>query len=327
MPYHPLTKDRKDVLGKIMRKGNCILRDLHVQVLEVTGMQHKKYTRAMLRDELVKAMKTGAVTSIRGVYIPSESAAALRAVTNIVDEVLMGYTRMVEKLAYRYAIAHPTTIMAFQDYYDEGIMGLMNAVYYYTNTDVAFMTYVYHCVRRRLANAVNKMNPLSPWTNEARRLHMLYEEARSEFNGPATFEDVVSYLGFDADERDAVQATLIDVFRGSEVGTGADADSSDSGVAFEALAVGDHIRTQHALLDPDQRAAVEAADLTDFERAVLVAFQGGERGWQTQVAKSHINPNTGKPYSRRAPALVLPRIIEKIREIYEGKSQSQLATA
>jgi len=326
LPYVPLSKERKDQLAKVMRRGNKALKHMYDQVVEIANIQRKFYSRADFRDELVDAMKKGVVSSIRGIKLDAKSLEKIQAVTDIRMEILCGYTRSIEKLAYRYASAHPEMILSFQDYYDEGIIGAINAMYYYTDTDIAFMTYLYHCVRRKLAGAVNKANPLSPWSNEARKLHMLYEEGRADFNRPATFDEVAAYLGFNENERAIVQATLTETYHATSMSSKHEGSATDGDSAVFETLFSDELRPVRERLDHDQRRAIQSTVLTHFEKAVLDAFQMGDRGWQSEVAAAHINPRTGKPYSRRFTRLALDSAIAKIQKTYE-EQQSKRASA
>ena len=63
---------------------------------------------------------------------------------------------------------------------------------------------------------------------------------------------------------------------------------------------------------------IKKAKLTEWEMIVLEAFMhspAGSNGWKTEVAKSHINPATGKPYSRMAPLVALQRIRVKMKRL------------
>ena len=328
LPYIPLSEDRKDELAKIMQSGNKVLKRLYEQVVEKTGMGTKTYSRATFRDELVSAMKKGQVNSIRGMEINSEDLAKIQAVTDVSMELLCGYTRCIEKLSYLHAYAHPNAIMGFQDYYDEGIIGAINAIYYYTNTNVSFFTYLYHCVRRKLANSVNKNNPLSPWSNKARKLHMLYEEARAEFNRPVTFDEVANYLGFNDEERAEVQATLVEVYHGTGLSKNQCVENPTDVMDLDQLAVIQELRTHRPLLNEDQRDVVRETTLTYFENEVFKAFQNPYSGWQVDVARDNINPGTGKPYSRQAVQLALNNALVKVKKTKELlEQQEQRASA
>jgi hypothetical protein len=55
------------------------------------------------------------------------------------------------------------------------------------------------------------------------------------------------------------------------------------------------------------------ADLTDFERKVLETSLNPYYGWQADVARNTLNPNTGEPYTRMWTAIALKNAHEKVR--------------
>jgi hypothetical protein len=80
-------------------------------------------------------------------------------------------------------------------------------------------------------------------------------------------------------------------------------------------------------LEVDQRKAIQAVweHLSEWEQAVLSAAMEGEYGWQARVAADHINPETGKPYSRMAPAVAINRIKEKVLSYYSVEEHKRAA--
>jgi hypothetical protein len=84
-------------------------------------------------------------------------------------------------------------------------------------------------------------------------------------------------------------------------------------------------------MDEDEKGivqdAIADANLTDWEKTVLEAFLNAtddKTGWQTDVAKNHINPLTGEAYTRAAPAVAFKRAMTKLRELY---SRNELQAA
>jgi len=277
----------------------------------------------------------------RGVRISNRALSRIVAVRNIQDEVLCGFSRLFERLAIRFWSNHKEQTLGVQDYYDEAVMAGINAIYHYTREDVEFITYLYHCVRRRMGTATVKDNPLSPWSNDARRLHRMYEDARASMNRPTTFAEVCEYCQFTDAEARLVELTLAEVVQAWDFAGGGESrhqaveayeenhvrtngrQNNCNGLYRSGLHLGNfHDGEEELRLDIDQRAAVERAraKMTEFERAVLDAYlNDGEWGWQSRVAEQHINPKTELPYSRRAPAVLWPRIVRTILEEYQGE--------
>ena len=375
LPYNPMNPERTEATSEIMRQGNTELKRLHQGVLKANKLGPKEYIRAEFRQELFdwlasmngqvsrrlkpKGRKpskplafvpsrtnnpTGTrVLKARPVAVSNRALSRIVAVQAVQNEVLAGFSRLFERLALQFWRTHRGLSLGVQDYYDEGVMSAINAIYHYTREDVGFFTYVYHCVRRRMGTIVAKDNPLSPWSNEARRLHRVYEDARSALNRPSTFQEVCDYCQFTDAEIRLVEMTMAEVVQAWDSGS-SDEDRHRVAAQFELDCVfinghrpsrnGKHsigvVDDDDGKLDPDQRAAVARARvrMSPFENAVLDAYLAdGEHGWQTRVAEENINPKTGLPYSRRAPAVVWPRIVRTILEEYQNTDAPQREVA
>lgn len=375
LPYNPMTPERTEATSAIMRQGNTELKRLHQVVSKANKLGPKEYIMADFRQELFDwlASMNGQVSrrlkpkgrkpSKPLVFVPSRTnnpagtrilkarpvAISNRALGRIVaiqaiqNEVLAGFSRLFERLALQFWRTHKELSLSVQDYYDEGVMSAINAIYHYTREDVEFITYVYHCVRRRMSTAVAKDNPLSPWSNEARRLHRVYEEALSALNRPSTFQEVCDHCQFTDAESRLVEMTMAEVVQAWDNTGSSDEDRHRVAAQFElnCVFINGHqpfrngknsigIVDDENQLDPDQRAAVARARerMSPFENAVLDAYlTDGEHGWQTRVAQANVNPRTGQPYSRRAPAVVWPRIVRTILEEYQNSDTLQREVA
>jgi hypothetical protein len=175
----------------------------------------------------------------------------------------------------------------------------------------------------------NADKPLSHWTNADSKLFGQYTNKLREMeqrtdegraHGAVTFDQLVDEMGLNADQRLTLQRMLSGVVQASNfTPPGGDEDGFD----YTSLAKQIPVET----LDPDQRKALEAvADgLGPWEKAVFDAFvesHPADRGWKTEVARKNVNPDTGLPYTRPAPALALKRISEKVLEVYEGPQKA-----
>ena len=64
----------------------------------------------------------------------------------------------------------------------------------------------------------------------------------------------------------------------------------------------------------EEKDDIENADLNDFEKVVIRAFLTDDSvGWQTRLANSLVNPNTGKHYSRMWITMAKEKAMEKLR--------------
>ena len=102
------------------------------------------------------------VQKARGVNVSSRAMRRILAIKAIQEEVLQGFSRLFERLAIRFWLNHKELSLGIQDYYDEGVMAAINAIYHYTRDDVEFITYVYHCVRRKMGSGHRTRQSVEP---------------------------------------------------------------------------------------------------------------------------------------------------------------------
>jgi hypothetical protein len=67
------------------------------------------------------------------------------------------------------------------------------------------------------------------------------------------------------------------------------------------------------------KTAIENAGLTTAEQDVLITSLKPYHGWQSDVARRHVNPQTNQPYTRAWTNAVLPKIHRKVRAAYGGE--------
>ena len=97
-------------------------------------------------------------------------------------------------------------------------------------------------------------------------------------NRPANFEDIADFMALTDEDRKILQTTLIQMLsidvkeRGNE-----DNQSEDD---YTSLAIETY--EEPVGLEDDEIAAIDAADLTDWEHAVIMAWfmSSNKNGWQ-----------------------------------------------
>jgi DNA-directed RNA polymerase specialized sigma subunit len=311
IPAIKLDENRKGEQARIMQRGNLSLQSLHARIKERMGWSNIRYKRLHCLEDLIQAMRQNSTATLHGVSIAPEDLQSICDVIALRDEILAGYSRMVVSLARKQVIAHPELTCTVQDYYDEGLSCLIKAIHYYTSLDTLFVTYAYHVVRRGLCKMSSKMGEMSDWDNDTRKLRRIYDAAKQELNRPTTFDEVVEYLELDATQQRKIRSALIEVIHVTDLSC--DSDEKGVGPVLDSLA----ICHPPVLLDPDQREAILMAPLTEFERAVLYKWQmGGDWGWKAEVAREHINPNTGRPFTRMGASVALSSAFRKIQDAY-----------
>jgi hypothetical protein len=296
-----------------MRVGNKVLLRLYQQAqknLKAKGFE-KRYPRYQFRKELTEALNNGKRT-LHGVKLKAVDMKKISAVKDIEWPVLCGISNLILKYVNKWSVNRPSCIVEPDDLYNEAVASAINAIYYFTNSE-CFTTFVVHAIKRKLYRIVNKDTPLSGIGKEVKKLYGKMQQARREENGPITFDALVKKLKLTDNQRSSLEAMLSKVFRASELTVNSESESEE----FDYTAIAKPTATK-VTLDIDQRDAIIDAKLTDFETDVLFAFLSSVgNGWRAAVAKKHINPVTGKPYTRMTAANVLKKVKDKIRQAYK----------
>lgn len=335
LPYVPLTPDQKQITEVIQRKGNPLLWQVWRQVCE-----KDKIGKSSFRGQFFKAIdahKSG-VFQFMGVEVDEQTLGYIKDVRNIEKFLLYGYSRVIAQYAHKWKGKSPLT---FLDLYSEGTLALLKAIYLFGTKSKAdgnhayFQTYATCLIFTRVQTAVVRSMPS---TDLLRR----YEEMRLSFNGPVSLDECCIKMKLNSNQVRQLFQMLVQVYNSSSIQTNTDDDTElndYSQLSVNANGIG-HTkfeiagRCQHSpvyrstdLFEPDMLTAVKQTELTDWEQTVLDAFLKGGHGWQTEVAKSMINPLTGKEYSRRAPAVAMESIKNKILATYEKNQQKNKKVA
>jgi DNA-directed RNA polymerase specialized sigma subunit len=234
--------------------------------------------------------------------------------------MLQGYISLSNKHARRWF--HAGGGADLEDFEQEAALALLDAIYGFIREDITFSTYAWAVVKNRMIYSSNKLSKLSPFTNDDRELLIRFEDAKMDFDGPVSFDMVVTSLGLEESEITLLNQMLTRVVNESQISEGSERDSSNamsprSGNDYTAL------RRDVRASDGDQsvvlsvRSAIERAALTEFEAAVLETSLTPYYGWQTDIAKKYINPVTGKVYTRAGTGVALKNAKAKVKEQLE----------
>jgi DNA-directed RNA polymerase specialized sigma subunit len=306
-------KDTYDSYLAIMCRGNLVLQKWHL----VAKGKNPGLTRENFRGDLFKAKphpKNG-VVCVGGVRIPKSDMLLINAVRDIEWPMLQGYAPLLVKLSNQWVNCND---VEFSDLYDESVIALLNAIYGYSKPQWKFITYATNAIKRRILTVVNKNNPLSRWSNRARKLRKSFRQAEADAQqssgGHVTFDEVCRLMGLSLKHRKVLESMLVKVIKSSDERIEIDGDSFQFSV--DVAAADDAVVDRE--LDFDQKVAIDATPLDEWEQAVLCAYleSDGSIGWQTKVASEHLNPETRKAYTRMAPGIALARIRNKILATY-----------
>jgi len=303
LPFIELSAKEKAETQAIMAAGNNILARHHEKAKLVKGAE---YSRRDFRIALFAKMDEtpGQSVNIFGFLVPKRDLASIQAIRDIEYKLLCGYTGIIAKIANSiWRHERSSTKMEFGDFYNEGIVALTNAIYYYTEPDKQFSTYSQWVIYRELTLAANKGKPLSHWSTRARKMVMAYEAAKNQFNGPVTFEQVVAKMGLSPQQASILNDLMVRVLNESALESG-----NDDG---DELALASLVSEDSYMPDLDLQNALKTVRRglkTQFEIDIYNCLLND--GNLTEVANSH-------GVTRQRAHQIAVRIRERLKAAYD----------
>lgn len=206
---------------------------------------------------------------------------------------------------------------AFVDLLQDAYASVLHSMYYFDQEETQLSTFVIGSLKRSLERIARyKYCKTSPVSNED--LHLSYRFNVAKMKSPTfTFEQIVESIQMN----DVQVERLRDVIRPVRKMKSKTCYSENSFIdqipcnktsSLEELDIMDTVSLFKKLLDPTDK---ELLEFTREEKDVLrgAYFLSFEHGWQTEFAKSYINPATEKPYSRARIGQIFDSAIKKAR--------------
>lgn len=223
-------------------------------------------------------------------------------------------------------------------------MALIDSVYGYTGS-VEFITYVWTNVSRRLKRVVEGLRyPLLPPSKDgALELVRQYERFLQDSQTPMTFDAYTSQVGYSPEEERTLARAIVRVINSSDISTMDQGDDNLDYTQFGKLDVAvepgydqfivcpkcnhrelidvEEVNTcpvckhegmevcrsdVHALL----MQCIDAANLSPFQKDLLIGSVDGEHGWKKQIADKH-----GR--TRQATAYAFARATELVKNAFK----------
>jgi DNA-directed RNA polymerase specialized sigma subunit len=297
-----LSKPVLDNLCLIMSVGNSALKEC----AEMMGMEDQEFRGQFFRGTL----DTSKLTAEQLVKL-EKSKPLIHAVRNKCETtILEGFDRMVHRQASAAAAHNVDKENVRDDFYQAGLYALDKAVFSYTDRSIPFRNYAWQVIRRDIVAQINKSNSLCPLTNEAILLRRNFEQAKQQFNGPVSDEEVVEAMGLSVKERDVLFSSgtkVINEIVNKDVEGDDDYTASRRGVDRDFHAV--------SAIREEVRQAVKDADLSAFELDCVLTELFPYHGWKEDVASKHINYRTNQRFTRQNVQYALARAKQKIQEV------------
>lgn len=322
IPTHKATEAEKDEQDKIMRRGNKVFHQYHERVkARVQGTGDGRYSRIRFRKELYDAHKSNPKRiEVRGIVISQSDFSIINKIKEVEFQVLSTYSRLIFKIAKKWSVIDSN--MSFEDYYNEAVSATIKAMWGFVKENIKFVTYLHWALHRHMLNFTNENKPMSAWTQENKKLYGDFEQIRRENGMDIGFDEIVKLMGLSEKEVGDLRSMLTKVINQVEFSKGLSVESEMPNSLGIYSAEQKEVKP---VLDFDQMEAIRRTPMTDWERQVLDAYLQGGRGWASDVARNNVNPETGQPYSRRAPKIALDRVLARIKENCLGNVLSDAA--
>lgn len=303
IPYKALTAVEKKNFAVIMANGNIVAKAFYNAVRK-SPQKPERYTYRQFRKEVKES--NGNEITLHGVVIPKKSVYEIMAVNDIEWPVLCGISNMISRIVNKCRKGNTF----FGDLYNEAVAKAIEAIHGYDKTEIEFTTYAWHTIYRKVI-AVANQKTLAGVNDEHYKLQKAFDATKMMMNCPATFDEVCDTMNMSEKDRRILEMSSRKVFGQSDMSWD---DDEEHDYTVLSTTINDDWKP---IIDHmDYSEIIKDIKLSDLEKTVLNAFltSSSKNGWKTTVADSIVNPRTGKKYTRAAPALILRRVLKKIRK-------------
>jgi len=298
-----LTKTELEEVCQIMSVGNVALREC----AEMMGMKRREFRGKLFNGRL----DTSKLTHEQLEKLKAAKPLIFAVRDECQEKVRGNFKRLIAQQAWLAARNNCDPQTAKDEFMQEGEIAVLDGIYGYTDTKIKLSTYIWQCIRRRIFDAINHLNPLCPLTNEAIDLVRRVQEVQGT-NSDLTDEQAVEILGFTSEETEVFFRSITKVM--NDVKVSSDQEHADDYTAGRRGVDRDVKET--FFIRKEARQAVKDADLNEFELACVFGDTFPYHGWKEDVAAKHINPQTGKRFTRQNIQYVLERAKDKIRKAF-----------
>lgn len=341
--YVPIDQETLECYLDIMIQGNIVLKSYHDRLKDQFEL------RANLKGAIFSKVDQGVAVRFGKVVVRKVDLQKILAVRAIELRMLEAFAGTIYSQAKLWYVESRSD--SIEDVRQEITAVMLDAIYYYTDPRIKFITYAIGAIRNRMITKTNTGGLIAlPDSANNRALLQRYDRAMREMKRRTTFSEVCEYMGLNEAEISLLRDLLVTVSDESEVQKSAFDNNADGrfGNDYTAMSLptpvaptskqsgyyrhnnGD-VNDSMELCDDNMLAALRVlishADemLDEWERAVLFAALDGEYGWQAKVASIHKNKITGRPYTRQNVRWVMKRIGERIESIARGDVVSKVA--
>jgi DNA-directed RNA polymerase specialized sigma subunit len=233
---------------------------------------------------------------------------------SVEEIVFLGYNKMTFKMSKK--SFSNTGFMDKEDYLQEAQMALFNAIWNYQDNQIEFSTFLFKSIKNRIQQIKNQDNPWCPLNiNDANLLNRF--NAMQNENFGKKFDDIVADLKLTSKEVSNLLALKKSVISCNcrRISSCNYDRNHENGDIFNSIIIKEEETEEENIHDLNYviKKLLNDPSLTDLDKIVVQNILQNDHGWQAKIAKEHINPETGKPYSRMAINLCLKKIYQKMK--------------
>lgn len=249
-----------------------------------------------LRDDF----KSGKVT-LR--YDPRARTYMTRLIANE-ERIIRGYIRLGVSLCNRFDRSKDNRPgVTYGDYLLECAASLYDAMYCFNGAKQnEFSTYATWCMKNRLIDFARREEQACGVGKKVKKLRLAVKREMEEHG--TTFDAAIEKLRQTAD----IDAATVEKVRYSMYKMSHIEQDDEHGAA-------DHDGSEAEAM----KQAIAEAPLTDIQRELVTLYLSGEKGFQTRMAETRINPNTGRLYTKQLLSQLFVSACQIIRGTYNEK--------
>lgn len=309
VPYEPLNVEEKDKVLSVMRKANQKRKAWAKRFYGDVRSNQK------LRQYLIKGIADPMVLNKKEplsdleIQKFQEDLPEMISVKDVEYKVIKAYSNLVFKCAHKWSRSKKHDISQ-DDYFSEAFIALDNAIFSYDEDTTDFSTYAHRAVSNQMRRFYNGSLHI-PLSEEQRKLVRKYNKIKNDLNGYSTFDDVVELMEITKREIILLQETFVLVVPHSQMGKmNKDNDFDSQDITY--LARSCIVKPKNEDFEFRDNVAATITELSEVEKEVLEASMSPYPGWRAKIARKHINPKTGKKYTRAAVKWILQGVFKKI---------------
>jgi hypothetical protein len=328
IPYVPLPPEQLQANLKVIRKASNLIRQHSDRIF---GPKKRRVFRKKLLANELKA---------RSYKIPKKDSQAILAVKNLEFEMLCGFARLIKKHSFNWwSMSHCFTNGEKDDYCQAASMAFIDALYAYRGRikKASFITFAWRCIHNRMISYVGKNSAGLFGGMSASNFILLgrFEVEQAKANGPTTVDETIAKMDLNTEDEECLRASMIQIVAESQINLVNSEEDHQANLLEGYATNGDYTRfsvrnrvyREEDKLEPDMWDAIKKAKLTQLETDILFGSLLPYWGWKTDIANNHINPGTGKKWTRQRLCRALPDILAKITERIKSHYGSPLPFA